>query len=252
LNLWSNQADLSLWPGESGDQPSRPEVESLSANLLVDMAGDVSEYMFGLKPQKMRVDFILDNGGMELAFDLGLAYYFLAQFPEMHVLFHLKAHPTFVSDATIADVKAMIDFFSESRRLDKWNIAGRLQENLQNGRLVLLDDFYWNSPLPGWEMTSSLNEDLSHSDLIISKGDANYRRFLGDRHWPFTSPLEEVLNYMPAPILLLRVLKSDTLIGIRQGLEQEMNTQDPLWLYNGNWGVIQFVQKLSTNNGLIA
>ena len=112
LNLWSNQADLSLWPGESGDQPSRPELESLSTNLLVDMAGDVSEYMFGLKPQKMRLDFILDNGGMELAFDLGLADYFLAQFPEMRVLFHLKAHPTFVSDATVADVKAMIDFLS--------------------------------------------------------------------------------------------------------------------------------------------
>lgn len=33
--------------------------------------------------------------------------------------------------------------------------------------------------------------------LLISKGDANYRRLLGDLHWPYDTAPKAVLEYLP-------------------------------------------------------
>jgi len=90
-------------------------------------------------------------------------------------------------------------------------------------------------------MHPHLRQELSKSALIISKGDANYRRWLGDRHWPHTTPTEDILVYRPAPVLALRVIKSNLIAGLRPGQSEAMDQKDPAWLHDGNWGVIQFV-----------
>jgi hypothetical protein len=100
-------------------------------------------------------------------------------------------------------------------------------------------DDYWVSPLMGWEMPAALRLELAQADLLISKGDANYRRWLGDRHWPFSTPFDAILAYRPAPVLALRVMKSEIVVGLPPGLQEQMYRRDPTWLYNGRWGVIQ-------------
>ena len=53
------------------------------------------------------VHFIADNTGTELAMDLALADGLFDKGIE-RVIFHLKLHPTFVSDTTVPDMQIML------------------------------------------------------------------------------------------------------------------------------------------------
>jgi hypothetical protein len=91
-----------------------------------------------------------------------------------------------------------------------------------------------------WLMPGPLRAELSESEMIISKGDANYRRLLGDRHWPPTTKFADVVGYSPAPLAALRTQKSEVAIGLEPGQAETVAGQDSEWLINGRWGVIQF------------
>ena len=43
-------------------------------------------------------------------------------------------------------------------------------------------------------MPCSLAELLAEQDLMIGKGDANYRRLVGDLHWPYDVPMSRVIE----------------------------------------------------------
>jgi hypothetical protein len=105
----------------------------------------------------------------------------------------------------------------------------------------LCDDYFWTSPLAFWEIPDTLKKELSHSNLIIIKGDANYRRLLGDRHWNFTTKISDIVCYLPAPMVALRTLKSEVAAGIKPEVLEEVVKSDSAWLTNGQWGVVQFV-----------
>ncbi|NLX43146.1 MAG: protein-glutamate O-methyltransferase family protein, partial [Chloroflexi bacterium] len=79
------------------------------------------------------------------------------------------------------------------------------------------------------------------SDLILLKGDVNYRRLLEDRDWPPTTDLAEVTRYMPAPFVTLRTLKAELVVGLAPGLAESLAAEDPDWLVNGERGVIHYV-----------
>ncbi len=98
------------------------------------------------------------------------------------VYLHLKPHPTFVSDAMIKDVHDTISFLAATSDQQVTSFAQRLEMHITSGRLVLSEDYFWTSPLAFWEMPNSLKNELTNAGLIIVKGDANYRRLLGDRH----------------------------------------------------------------------
>jgi hypothetical protein len=89
-------------------------------------------------------------------------------------------------------------------------------------------------------MPDALRGELASASLVISKGDANYRRAVGDRHWACTTPLEQVVSYFPCPLLLLRTLKSEVAAGLPTGKPEEISHQDPSWLTDGRWGMVQF------------
>jgi hypothetical protein len=76
--------------------------------------------------------------------------------------------------------------------------------------------------------------------MVIVKGDANYRRLVGDAVWQPETPFEDVMRYFPAPILALRTGKSDPIVGLPRGMAQALDQQDPAWRVNGRRGVIQF------------
>jgi len=238
--LWSNQADLSLWPVGSESDPSHGDGDQNQAYILADQSRNAAEYLFGCDLPVSRVDFLIDNAGFELVVDLALAIIMLETKAADTVKLHLKAHPTFVSDATKVDVRNTARLLASSGDRATASAGVRLQRFLNNGQMRLGQHFFWTSPLPMWEMPETVRQDLSQSSLVISKGDANYRRLLGDRYWPFETPFEGIVSYMPAPLAALRVLKSEVASGLSQRQSESTADHDPDWLINGRWGVIQF------------
>ncbi len=249
FDLWGNQADLSLWPADEQERPDRGQQDpERSHYLLCDDSRLAAECLLQ-SAGGARVDFLLDNAGAELVNDLLTANCLLACGIVRQVIFHLKPHPTYVSDATIADVLLTLNFM-RSLSTPSRSAAEHLQAHLEQGRLVLQDDYFWTSPLAFWEAPAELRRTLSAATLLISKGDANYRRLLGDRHWPVTTSFAQALSYTPAPLLALRVSKSDVIVGLPAGRAEQLDLEEPLWRYSGRWGMIQFAsgeQQLPTD-----
>jgi hypothetical protein len=239
--LWGNQADLSLWPVDPHDlKPAGGIVHQDQTQLLINDAPLVASHLLGLRDRPARVDIVVDNAGFELVCDLGLVDLLLWTVPAATIHLHGKAHPTFVSDALLDDITQTVSWFEVAAHPDMRALGARLRAALETGHLRLHADWFWTSPLSGWEMPAVLRHELGGSDLIISKGDANYRRWLGDRRWPFDTPLAPILAYAPAPLALLRTLKSEVAAGLAPGLPAALAERDPSWLTNGRWGVVQF------------
>jgi uncharacterized protein with ATP-grasp and redox domains len=238
--LWGNQVDLSLWPVGSLDQPSANMPDEVDAHLLVDDRLAATSDLLATGSTLERGDILLDNAGFELVGDLCLLDYLLASRALANIHVWVKAHPTFVSDATAADITTTVAFLRDKEDPTTHALGQRLEGYLKDGRMQLRSDYFWTSPLPLWEMPAALREDLARSRLVISKGDANYRRCLGDRHWAFTTPFQEIVSYFPAPLLALRTLKSEVVCGLMPGKAEELYQIDPDWLVDGRWGIIQY------------
>ncbi|MFH7025000.1 MAG: damage-control phosphatase ARMT1 family protein [Heteroscytonema crispum UTEX LB 1556] len=236
--LWGNRVDLSLWSAFESDR-SRFDIQNQEANILVNDALKVTELLVNCQGE--RVDFVIDNAGFELICDLCLADFLLGSGLANQVKLHLKPHPTFVSDAMIKDVLSTAEFLATYNHPEVTSFGKRLQKNIASGGLVLCQDYFWTSPLAFWEIPESLKSDLAAASLLVIKGDANYRRLLGDRHWDFSSNFADIVCYLPAPMVALRTLKSEVAAGIKPEVIQQVEKSDSSWLTNGQWGLIQLV-----------
>ena len=239
VDLWGNQADLSVWPAGQEGQPSHLGTEAQQAHLLVNDTAALFDYLSGLRTEKTRLDFIIDNAGFELIGDFCLADYLLGSETAAAVRFHLKTHPTFVSDATIQDADETIATLLASNDAAVQALGQRLRAHLDSGRLRLCQHPFWTSPLPLWQMPDDLYQELARPALVISKGDANYRRALADSHWAHTTPFAAIVAYFPAPVVHLRTLKSEVVAGLQIGQPEALLRRDLDWLTGGKWGVIQ-------------
>ncbi len=240
IDLWGNQVDLSLWPVGSEQKPDHADSGQQKAHTLVDDSQAIAAYLLGWPEPVRRIDIILDNAGFELVADLFLAAYILERGISEHVYLQAKTHPTFVSDAMIKDIRQTVNFMAADDHSGVMAVARILWRMLEEGRLRLVEDYFWTSALEMWLMPGPLRDELARGQLIISKGDANYRRLLGDRHWPHTTDFADVVAYSPAPVVALRTQKSEVAVGLEPGQAETVARQDPEWLVNGRWGVIQF------------
>lgn len=249
ISLWGNQGDLSMWPGGAEEQPEQQEGSAergmgsaKNDYLLADERPAAVRYLeSGEGPA--RVDLLMDNAGFELVSDLALVDYLLDSGLAGAVRLHLKAYPVFVSDALIQDVRQTIDVLAAAGEPAVAAFGGRLQQYLNEEQLTLTQNRFWNSPLAAWEMPADLRETLAEAALVLSKGDANYRRLLGDRHWAFTTPFDQIVSYFPAPLLALRTLKSDLAAGIEPERLSALTAEGVPWTTSGRWGVIQFARQ---------
>ncbi|MEO6061787.1 MAG: damage-control phosphatase ARMT1 family protein [Thermoflexales bacterium] len=186
-----------------------------------------------------RIDVIVDNAGVELMRDLLLAAFLMERDPALRLTLHVKSHPMFVSDAVAADVDAAI------ARLDGENGAGSgqalltLRAAFDAGRLGLAAHPMWTSCLFFRDMPDDLKADLAQAKAVFIKGDANYRRLIGDARWEVTTPLAVASAGFPASGIAVRTLKSDPLVGLPHGLVERLDAEDPQWRINGRRGVIQ-------------
>ena len=87
-------------------------------------------------------------------------------------------------------------------------------------------------------MRPELAAALEGSALVILKGDANYRRLIGDCCWLPTTPFEAIAAYFPAPVVALRTLKCELVVGMDAAQVAQMQSV-PDWMTSGSWGLIQ-------------
>jgi hypothetical protein len=231
--LWGNRADLSnltVREQARGGLSTRLEQHNILINHTTQVAGLLAQ---GVE----RLDIVADNAGWELLSDLALADFLLGEGWVETMVFHLKDRPFFVSDAMPQDLRETLSLLGEEA------LGQRLSSYLASGRLALEDDPFWTGPLMFRQMPPALATDLARADLVILKGDVNYRRLLDDCHWPHTARMEDIASYFPASFLTLRTLKGEIMIGLEPGQAAALGGQDPTWLINGKRGIVQLVTK---------
>ncbi|NEP58517.1 MAG: protein-glutamate O-methyltransferase family protein [Symploca sp. SIO2G7] len=239
LNLWGNRMDLSFAPKEASKlEQQELDLNQKQSQIILDDTALIVDQISSFKNN--RIDFIVDNSGFELVSDLFVIDFLLASNAAAVVYLHLKSHPIFVSDAMIKDVRFTLDFLANDKESTVKDLGIRLQSYLASGRLILTDHFFWTAPLFFWNLPDSLKQELSQSDLVFIKGDANYRRLVGDLHWPKNSNFNNIVSYFPSAFTVLRTTKSEVIVGLQQYQIDDLNHQDSQWLTNGKWGLIQF------------
>ncbi|KAJ6637382.1 Damage-control phosphatase ARMT1 [Pseudolycoriella hygida] len=249
LNLWGNRCDLSISAGREVKQIGNPflQIDSLNSFVLVDRCKDIWNCVSAGRNNKT-IDFILDNAGYELFTDLVLARFLLDNQFTTKIRFHIKAIPWFISDVNVFDFNWTIKTMSEYEDVHLSSFGGKLQEYSNCGKIELLkDEYFWTGPYEFYrmkEIDANLYDALSTADLLIFKGDLNYRKLLGDFNWPFDSTFETVLRgFRPTNLCALRTVKADIVCEVDISLTNELSKNDPMWMETGQYGVINFISK---------
>jgi len=209
--LWGNATDLSLLTTLSYEeiqklQGAKARKES-EKHVLVNELGDafdVLERARREKKEERRVDIVLDNAGFELFVDLVLAGYLVAAGLATEVVLHPKCIPWFVSDVVPNDfaqlLQAMQDpkaFYEGEGGDAETGVTPLSDEDVRNvkflfdhwsglhqdGKMILRPNWFWTGPGDFWRMPHAapdLYEDLKESELVLFKGDLNYRKLVGD------------------------------------------------------------------------
>ena len=234
--VWGNRVDLSH--PQIVEELRRQAGHKMQGDLLADDTDTVLAHLQEVEPD--RIDFVCDNAGTELLLDLALADFLLRYDWSKQITLHIKAHPTYVSDTTPADIELTLAAL-HSHSNDLAALAGRVNDYRDQGRLHVRADLFWNSHRFFWEIPSSLLAELTQAQLVIFKGDANYRRLLGDAHWPADTPFAQAIPYFPVSFVTLRTMKSDVVVGLQPGQAEALDRSDPDWRVNGKRAVIQAV-----------
>ena len=237
--LWGNRADLSNFTVKEQVSVGSTTLTERD-NILIDHTAGV--YVI-LSEGVEQVHFINDNVGADILFDLVLAEFLLSQNWVQKIVFHLKNHPFFVSDAMIGDIHSTLQLLIRHTDQAVSRVGRSLDKHIQSGKILLTDDAFWTSCLMFNQMPKHLVGALSQADLVIIKGDVNYRRLLDDLHWPHTADFASITSYFPASFVSLRTLKAEILVGLRPGQADGIQAEDPDWLINGKRGLIHLVTR---------
>jgi hypothetical protein len=229
--VWGNRADL-------GFRLSDPDVvhRARSADLIVDDSERLWQHLESSAPAS--VCLVADNAGRELLPDLALIDHLLGTGLAHHVELHLKPHPYYVSDATTADLVAALRRLLSARGAAV-GIGQRLWQAIVNGRLEVAAHPFYCAPWSYHHLPTDLARRFARVTATIMKGDLNYRRLVGDRHWPATTSFAALTAYFPGPVTTLRTLKSDVVVGLAETTVAELDATGNAWHVSGTHALIQ-------------
>lgn len=267
ISLWGNATDLSLLAGNVTleDIKSVQGAEVRKKNEEKILVNDLSTAWeeSGLSEKGVsRIDVVLDNSGFELFADLMLSLFLLDLGLTQHVHLHCKEIPWFVSDTMPKDFTDLVgqlkdpQFFPDIHKQDSKAIelvASKIESYQKSNKLVIQHHPFWTLDYNYWSIPQfqDLYYDLSQSQLIIFKGDLNYRKLTGDLQWPKTTPFKTAIQQLAAsglPILSLRTCKADVVVGLPDGVNEKLikeykdagNDVGEFWSSSGKWAVISF------------
>ncbi|KAF8630307.1 hypothetical protein AX15_003000 [Amanita polypyramis BW_CC] len=191
------------------------------------------------------------------------------------IVFHPKLIPWFVSDVTAPDFVAYFASLKDAPAFFAINspssvgsyehlerMVTRWQKYLDKGIFSLSipldtplggassvrarDAAFWTSPLPYWDLETRAPElfsNLKASDLVIFKGDLNYRKLTGDIRWPSWTNFSEALGPLMGsfPLLSLRTNKADVAVGIDRATVERLDQAGEKWRVSGSYALISFL-----------
>ncbi|MFI2379996.1 damage-control phosphatase ARMT1 family protein [Streptomyces sp. NPDC018964] len=231
-SLWGNRADLGFRLSTGGAE------ETAAVPALVADDSERLWSLLGASPAGT-LCLVADNAGRELVPDLLLIAHLLAHGRIARAVLHVKPYPYYVSDATTADVVDAVRRLTGAEGTAAEYGRG-LWAALTDGRLTLRAHPFSCAPLPYEDMPDDLRADFAAAALTVVKGDLNYRRLVGDRYWPPTTPFAEVTAYFPGPVAALRTLKSDVITGLTAGTEAALvAAEEQRWRTGGTHALIQ-------------
>ncbi|KAI9807389.1 MAG: hypothetical protein M1833_000134 [Piccolia ochrophora] len=285
--LWGNATDLSLLTSltyediqklQGADARKNSEKNIVVNDLpMAYEALKTARAKGGIKDR--RIDIVLDNAGFELFVDLILAGYLLSANLATNVVLHPKSIPWFVSDVVPADFAALLNALADPQSFyqnpsDDERHAGKTPrplsvvevENLtflfqrwsqfhMEGQLVIRPNRFWTHAGSYWRLPKTepeLHKDLKESELVIFKGDLNYRKLVGDAMWPPTTAFTTAIGPLGLSsgirTLALRTCKADTVVGLPEGEDERLKATDGgggdsgarKWAWSGKWAVVQY------------
>ena len=284
--LWGNATDLSLLTNLSYDDIQKLQgSEARKANEKHIIVNNFPAAFECLKKaqqagtEERRVDIVLDNAGFELFVDLVLAGYLLQAGLATQIVLHPKDIPWFVSDVVPADfgkllnvlmdAKAFYENPSDEDIVDDANskpLSSTDEANLQQlcynwssfyaeGQIILRPNTFWTEAGSYWRLphtAPALYEDLKQSELVIFKGDLNYRKLTGDAMWDPTTPFGEAIGPLGTGsglrTLTLRTCKADVVVDLPKGEDERLRAMEGgggdsgcrKWAWSGKWAVVSF------------
>ncbi|KAF4589172.1 DUF89 domain-containing protein [Ophiocordyceps camponoti-floridani] len=282
--LWSNATDLSLLTNltyEDIQKLQGAEARKASeANILINNLPAAYRLLYKARAEGKkvrRVDFVLDNAGFELYVDLFLASFLLLAELATEVILRPKSMPWFVSDVVPDDFTTLLNAISdpatffqtptEDEKLQDKAPAPLSEKQVNDmiflfqdwagrhaeGQLIIRPNRYWTAGGSFWRLpheAGELHDDLKTSELVIFKGDLNYRKLTGDARWKPTTSFQQALGPMGKNsginVLSLRTCKSDVVVGLPSGKDEELRKTDGgggdsgarKWATSGKWGVV--------------
>ncbi len=229
-SLWGNQADLGFQL-VAGHGPATREAAP-NGEVIVDQSARLWDI---LDAGGLRVAWICDNAGRELVADLLLVDRLLTDGLASSVTLHLKPLPYFVSDATTRD---LVDCLGALGAVGGGTAVARLRSRARTGGFAVAADPFWCTPLELRDRPDRLDRDLAAADLVIVKGDLNYRRVVGDAAWPPTTRYADAVQ-LPGRVAVLRTLKSQVVVGLDAATVAAMDAESPRWRIDGRHALVQ-------------
>ncbi|KAH8394719.1 hypothetical protein KR222_002647, partial [Zaprionus bogoriensis] len=247
LSLWCNRCDLS---NTRDNKRMTQLLAGLNKHLLVDQSAEVWP-LLAEDDRPGIVDIVLDGAGYELFMDLLLGDYLVEAGLATKVRYHVKAVPWFGCTVTAYDFLWMLRFL---RRHELPELAdfGRKLRFFKCQRCIELvaNCPFWTTCHSFWRMRKlapCLYVQLSFGELVIFKGDLNYRKLVDDFNWEPTTSLAKCLGgFLPSSVCVLRAIKSDVYCGLPICTVEWLSEDNPNWMCHGDKGLIQLVVKQKT------
>lgn len=283
--LWGNATDLSLLTSLTyediqklqGSDARKQSEKNIVVNNLPSAYRALKSAQNSNTRENRRIDIVLDNAGFELFVDLILAGYLLTAGLATQVVLHPKSIPWFVSDVIPTDFGALLNALANPQAFyampsDDQSDTDRQPQPLsakeasdiqylfrhwsdfhQEGQLAIRPNRFWTHAGSYWRLPAQpLFDDLKESELVIFKGDLNYRKLTGDAMWEPTTPFTTAIGPLGLTsgirTLALRTCKADVVVGLPEGLDERLRGTDGggedsgcrKWAWSGKWAVVQF------------
>lgn len=188
---------------------------------------------------------VLDNSGFELVTDLILLDHLTSEKFASEVRLYVKMMPWFVSDALTHDVFYVINQLEASKSSHTAALGKRCRACLDSKKWTVHERNFWTLPFDYASLDAvdhQLYDELSEADLVIFKGDLNYRKLVGDRDWDVSTDFtESLMGFRPAPLVTLRTIKAETVTGLTEKAAKKASDTASDWMVTGDFAVVQYV-----------
>ena len=259
--LWSSQAQVLAMTSTENDPDNNGNSNiGLSSNkkrragfnnwirrnrkhILNDDIDTIVDQLVILQEQKEDrcVDIIVDKCGASLIADLLLGHVLLTYKLVTKVRYHTSAYSDRPDSVTNIDISGHCEHLADpTKSQDIWAIrhfGEALKKHVLMNEFEFIEGLFWCQPQPFWDMPQHIQSRIQDSKMVFVKGDANYRRLLGERDWPMDTPASDILSYWPVPVCALRTFESNN-VGCGLNAKQQSVLIDPVKA--SSYGIIQF------------